>query len=140
MKQHISIVAALQIGFSLLYLVLGIFIFLLLAGIGFAVADETALLVLGAVGTLLATLFVAISVPGILAGIGLFYRQNWARFVVIIISVFDLFSFPFGTILGVYSIWVMTHEESVAFLTGQQIEESQSQQSAYVEPSETQTV
>ena len=47
------------------------------------------------------------AVPGILGGIGLLQRWNWARYLCLVVGFFDLFSFPVGTALGGYSFWVL---------------------------------
>ena len=47
-----------------------------------------------------------ISVPTLIAGIALVARQSWAPLFAMIIGCFKLFSFPFGTALGIYAIWV----------------------------------
>jgi hypothetical protein len=41
------------------------------------------------------------------AGIGLLTVQPWARLVAIITGVIELISFPLGTALGIYSLWVL---------------------------------
>jgi phage shock protein PspC (stress-responsive transcriptional regulator) len=56
---------------------------------------------------------VVLSIPGIIAGIGLFKRKEWARILTLIISVLDLVNFPFGTAVGVYSIWALVQPEVV---------------------------
>jgi hypothetical protein len=54
-----------------------------------------------------------LSIPGIIAGIGLFKRKEWARILTLIISVLDLINFPIGTAVGVYSIWALVQPEVV---------------------------
>lgn len=46
------------------------------------------------------------AVASLIAGIGLLERQNWARPLVLILAFIALFSIPFGTALGVYTLWV----------------------------------
>jgi hypothetical protein len=48
------------------------------------------------------------AVGGFLAGWGLLNRQPWARMLAIILGVISLFfHIPFGTALGVYTLWVL---------------------------------
>ncbi len=47
-----------------------------------------------------------ISIPSLIAGIGLLNKQGWAMILVLILGCLKLFSFPIGTAIGVYSIWV----------------------------------
>jgi hypothetical protein len=66
------------------------------------------------VGTMLAFAFGCLSLPGLAAGIGLLKYQNWARILNLILSVLDLFAVPVGTLVGVYSIWVLAQRETEA--------------------------
>ena len=53
-----------------------------------------------------AVIIIFFSIPAIIAGIGLLYKQSWALVLALILGCFKLFSFPIGTALGVYTIWV----------------------------------
>jgi hypothetical protein len=54
-----------------------------------------------------------LELPGLAAGWGLLTYRPWARPLDIALSVFDLFSIPIGTAVGVYSLWVMFRPETV---------------------------
>ena len=43
---------------------------------------------------------------------GLFQRQPWARMLGIILGVIMLIRIPFGTALGIYTLWVLAPESS----------------------------
>jgi hypothetical protein len=113
MEQHIKAVAALTIGLSVLCILIGLFLFTLLAGIGFLADDEEASVVLVAVGSFLAFFLLILSIPGIIGGIGLFKRKEWARILVLVLSVMQLINFPIGTGIGIYSIWVLIQKETI---------------------------
>jgi hypothetical protein len=49
----------------------------------------------------------------LIGGYGLLKYWNWARILVIVIAILNLFNFPFGTALGVYSLWVLFKPEVV---------------------------
>jgi hypothetical protein len=51
------------------------------------------------------------SIPSIITGIGLLNKQEWALIVALILGCFKLFSFPFGTMIGVYAIWVYAEDQ-----------------------------
>jgi hypothetical protein len=51
-------------------------------------------------------------VLGILAGWGLLERQPWARTLAIVLGFFALFHFGVGTVLGIYTLWVLLPAES----------------------------
>lgn len=48
---------------------------------------------------------------GVCVGLGLIQRQPWARIVAIVLGVLALFHPPFGTALGIYTLWVLLADE-----------------------------
>ncbi|MCU0357810.1 MAG: hypothetical protein MUE95_09530 [Cyclobacteriaceae bacterium] len=54
------------------------------------------------------------SVPTIIAGIGLLQNKSWALMLALIMGCFKLFSFPIGTALGIYAIWVYAESNKPA--------------------------
>ena len=113
MEKHVTAVAALHVGLSILGILLGIFLFVLLTGIGVIAQEKEALFILSTIGTGVGLFLLIISVPGIIGGIGLFKRKEWARILVLILSAIDLLNIPIGTALGIYSIWVLVQKETV---------------------------
>lgn len=114
MEKHINTVAALQIGLCIfnLLVILTIYSFLRIAG---SVIDEPeADMILNIIAKVGATILVLLSIPGIIAALGLYRRKEWARILTLILSVIGIFNFPFGTAIGIYSIWVLIQPESVA--------------------------
>ena len=104
MEKHINIVAALQIGFSILGLIIGGLIFTILFFVGDFVDDAEAQAVLTIIANVVMIVIVIISIPGIIAGIGLLKRKEWARILTLILSVINLINFPVGTTINAYSI------------------------------------
>jgi riboflavin transporter FmnP len=113
MEKHLTAVAALQVGLSILGVLLGIFVFVLLTGIGVIAQEKEALFILSTIGTGVGVFFLVISVPGIIGGVGLFKRKEWARILVVILAAINLLNIPFGTALGIYSIWVLVQEDTI---------------------------
>ena len=113
MKKHITAVAALRIGFGVLGILMGFALFALLSGIGTFADDHNAQFVLWMVGTALGAFLILISIPGIIAGIGLLKFKEWARILTLIISAIDLINIPFGTAIGIYSIWALVQDETI---------------------------
>lgn len=52
------------------------------------------------------------AVLNLIAGWGLFDRQPWARTLAIVLACFNLLNMPFGTALGVYTLWVLLPAKS----------------------------
>lgn len=61
---------------------------------------------------LVGTIALAKGVLGVVAGWGLLQRDSWARSVAIVASFLALISVPFGTAIGVYTLWVLLPENS----------------------------
>jgi hypothetical protein len=117
MEKHLTLVAALNIGLSAFALVIGFLVFFLLGGIGAASDDPEALVVLSIVGFVVFAVLFLISIPALIGGIGLLKRRNWARVLLMIISAVNLINVPFGTALGVYTLWVLLQEETQRMFT-----------------------
>ena len=49
---------------------------------------------------------------GFAAGWGLLQREPWARMLTLIVAFISLFNVPFGTALGIYSLWVLLPTQS----------------------------
>jgi hypothetical protein len=113
MERHIKVVAALQIGYSILGIFIGILLFTVFHLIGDFSGDHEAEFVLSIIANVMITMFAVLSIPGIIAGMGLFKRKEWARILTLILSVLHLLSFPIGTAVGVYSIWALVQPEVV---------------------------
>jgi hypothetical protein len=57
-------------------------------------------------------IFILLSgVLSVLAGWGLLMLKEWARWLGIILSIFSLFAFPIGTVIGVLIIWYLLRED-----------------------------
>jgi len=113
MEKHIPIVGTLWIVFSVLWILLAVFLFVILAGAGMVSGDENAMAILAIIGSFIAFFLIVISIPGIVGGIWLMKRKEWARILVLILAFLNLLNVPFGTALGVYSIWALMNSEMV---------------------------
>jgi hypothetical protein len=59
--------------------------------------------------------FIAIKAgASLIAGIGLLERQTWARPLVLVVAFVALFSIPFGTAGGIYTLWVFMTPQAEA--------------------------
>jgi hypothetical protein len=119
MAQHVKILGVLHIVFGGLGVLAAIIVLLIFGGIsafvglsGHSADSATAAPILGVIGGFVFILVMALSLPGLIAGIGLLQFRSWARLTTIILSAFDLLSVPFGTALGVYGLWVMLNPET----------------------------
>ncbi len=50
------------------------------------------------------------AVPSIVGGVALLNEKKWALTLLLILGCFKLFSFPIGTAIGIYTIWVYAEQ------------------------------
>ena len=62
--------------------------------------------------TVLGILILAKSAIGFFAGWGLLHREPYARVLALVLAFISLFNIPFGTAVGVYTMWVLLPQES----------------------------
>ncbi|UCE19549.1 MAG: hypothetical protein JSV84_04180 [Gemmatimonadota bacterium] len=113
MEKHVTLVAAIYIGFGALCILIGMSVFVAAVGGGILSGDPQAMALTSTVGTTIAGFFIVLSVPEIIGSLGLLKRKSWARILVLILAATDLIFIPIGTAIGVYSIWVLLHDETV---------------------------
>ena len=124
MTTHVKVVAVLFIALSALGICAALFVGLAFgtaSGIVAANADAdaaVALPIIGVAGTALTVFLLAISLPGLIAGIGLLNLKPWARIVGIVLAIINLINIPIGTIFGGYALWVLLNKETEALFSG----------------------
>lgn len=118
-ESHIQLVGILHLVHSGLVILIGLFVFGLLTGIGVFSQDEDALLVLGIVGTVAVGFLLLVSIPGIIGGIALLRHARWSRIFMIVIGALKLIDIPFGTALGAYTIYALLRPDVIAILDPQ---------------------
>ena len=124
MASHVRALAILQIVYSSFGLLLAVIVFVLFGGIAAIVGlnasvDDSvvAVPILAVIGGVASSVLMVLSLPRLIAGIGLLKYQNWARILTLVISVLGLVDFPIGTALGAYGLWVLTHRDVSPFFT-----------------------
>jgi hypothetical protein len=114
MSTHVKIIGWLHIIFGLFGLLTAFAVF---GGglLGGMFANSAAGMVgIGMLGTFAAVLVAALAIPGLIGGYGLLKHYSWARILMIVIAILQLIHFPFGTILGIYTLWVLLSAEGAA--------------------------
>jgi len=86
--------------------------FVAITGGGLISGDETAIRITSLVGTLVGGFITLVSVPGIVAGWGLLKFKAWARILTLVLGLLNLPGFPVGTLLGIYTIWILLDNET----------------------------
>lgn len=114
---HIAVLGWLYVVGHAIFLLIGLFIFMLLAGIGVVSGDSTAMMVLSIIGTAVGLVLVILAIPGLVAGYGLLTRKSWGRTLAIVVGILSLINFPLGTAVGIYTLWVLFQEEATDYFT-----------------------
>ncbi len=126
MEKHIKLVAILNIVYRCLSVIVAIALFVLSAVFGRIVdflerrgdlhaedVPRELLDIVPIVFVVIGSLMVVISIVAVIGSIGVLKRQEWGRIVLIVVSFFNLIQVPLGTVLGVYSLWVLLNDEIV---------------------------
>lgn len=106
MKKHIQIIGVLHLILGVLQLISTFLVMTI---------DISSLIKVAESNTKLLTVaLIFLSILSFLGSIGLLMYKSWARYLIIILSFISLLFFPIGTIIGVYSIWILFKKEVIA--------------------------
>ena len=118
MATHVKVLGIIHIVFGALGVIGAIIILAVFGGLAGLVGTSAesgagvAVPLLGGIGGLIFLLILAISLPGLVVGIGLVEFRSWARVAGVVLSAIHLINIPFGTALGVYGLWALTNPET----------------------------
>jgi hypothetical protein len=112
LHNHLSLLGTLWIVVGAFFLIPSLGLFFASTAAHLVIHDSIVGRTLGPlVLTLLGGTFLLVGAGGILVGVGLRNRQSWARVVAIVLGIIALVHFPFGTALGIYTLWVLVADE-----------------------------
>ena len=119
MHTHIRVLAILQIVYASLGLLVAAFVLMIFGGIATVVGVSAdihdslvAVPILAIIGSVGAGIIAILSLPRLIAGLGLLYEKEWARIFTMIVSIIGLVDVPVGTALGIYGLWVTTRYDN----------------------------
>lgn len=115
MRTHLTILAVLYILTSLGELFVALAVFGVTAGAG-VVVDGPAALLVPILGSLVGVFFLILALPGLALAYGLLKATSWAWILGLILGALNLFNVPIGTILGIYTLYVLTRTETKLLL------------------------
>ncbi|MCJ7737805.1 MAG: hypothetical protein MUQ10_10925 [Anaerolineae bacterium] len=125
MKKHVTVIGVLHIGRSVVQLLVGFIVMVTLVGSGIISQDRVAVPILTGMGLLVGFTLFIVAVPGLVGGIFLLRYKQWARILVMVVSVMGLTSIPIGTAIGVYTIWALMQDETERMCCGDRGVDSQ---------------
>jgi len=112
MRDHLKVLGWLYAASGALAVLLGIGLAMLFGAAGIVTGDADGGMVIGGFGFLLAMFVAALGLPSVICGWALLNYRPWSRTLGIVLSALQLASFPFGTALGGYGLWVLLNDES----------------------------
>ncbi len=126
MERHVHLAGVLNIVYRSMTILEALVFFVLSLGfrhlVGFLVRsdsiapDEIPMEILDIVPAILlfvAAIVLVVSILGIVGAAGVLKKKEWARIVLLVVSFFNLLRVPVGTVLGIYSIWVLMNSRTI---------------------------
>jgi uncharacterized membrane protein (DUF2068 family) len=109
------VVGAIHIGFGVIGLIVAMGLFFVFNfAKGMVGGDEVPTMVLSFLSVSLPLLVGFMSTLGLVGGIGLLTFKSWARYLVIVVAALGCLNIPIGTLKGVYSLWVLLQDDTIA--------------------------
>lgn len=117
METNIKVLGWLHIALGIIGLLVGVLVFLILMTVGVAIREEPVLPIMTMVALIVLGIMAVLSVPGIIVGVGLIQFRPWARVLALVLALFNLMNFPFGTVLAIYTaLSLLVHDADQIFM------------------------
>ena len=117
MEKHVNILGIINIVFGFMGLI-GSSIVLVIFIAGGVLANieggqENVMALVVIIGTIISGIIIITALPSIIAGFGLLKYKSWARILAVVVAALNLFNFPLGTGLSIYTFWVLFNDETI---------------------------
>ena len=111
-EEHVHLLGLLWLAFSAFNVIGGVVLYVIANTLfahmhEFGVPPEAPTGFLRPLLSVIAIFILAKAAGGFVAGWGLMQREAWARVVAVVLAFISLFNIPFGTAIGVYTMWVL---------------------------------
>jgi hypothetical protein len=107
MGKHVRILGWLHIVLGVIDLLIGMAAFGIISGVGVLSGDPGAFGIMALIGSFAGAFMLIMALPNLLCGLGLL--RNWGGWVIIlavILGIFNMLKFPFGTAIAGYTFWI----------------------------------
>ena len=112
MEQHVTILGVLHIAWAAVEIMVALIVFAAVAGGGVLSGDVEVMTITTTVGFIISFLFLIFAIPGLIGGIALVQHREWGRILTLVLGFLRMLCIPLGTILGIYTIWVLLSEDA----------------------------
>jgi hypothetical protein len=107
MQKHILAVGILHIGLGLMRFCTAPIILAILFFSGILKDQQNVFNIFAIVTAVISLVNMLFALPQIIGGFGLIKHYKWSRYLIILISVINLFSIPIGILIGLYSLVIL---------------------------------
>ncbi len=114
MKTHHQLAAILNMAAGAFYLLAAIAVLIFMGMTGVIVAthgEHQGAGILGIITVAIVCFLAVLGLPSVVGGWALLVGKSWAKPLLLVLSILHLPNIPFGTALGVYTLWVLLSEE-----------------------------
>jgi hypothetical protein len=115
-QEHVHLLGILWLAISAMNTIGGVVLYIvantLMAHLHEMGAPEAPTAFLRPLLSVVAIFILAKAACGFIAGWGLLQREPWARVIALVLGFLSLFNIPFGTAVGVYTLWVLLPVQS----------------------------
>lgn len=117
MQTHLTVIGAIYSALGAILLGIAAIAVVAIAGGGLISGDPQAIAITSTVSGFVGVLLLIPAVPFLVGGIGLLKGAAWSRIVVLVLGCLCLLAVPLGTILGIYTILMLSKPEAVELLS-----------------------
>ena len=118
MRTHLNILAVLYLLTSIGEVLAGTALIGLASFGGMLTGDPFLFSLIASIGSVVGFFLILIGLPAIFLAFGLWKLRPWARILGFVLGVLNLLNPPLGTLLGIYTLWVLTRDEATDLLEG----------------------
>ena len=112
MRTHLNVLAILYLLTSIGEVLAGMALIGVASVGGLVTGDFFLWSVIAGLGSLFGAFLIMVGLPGLFLAYGLWRLRWWARPLGFVLGILNLLNPPLGTILGIYTIWVLLKDET----------------------------
>ena len=110
MNTHITILGIVYTVFGAFGILVSFLLILIFTPGGSHSIYSDSMLLNSELGKVISWVWLIVSIPAFIGGLGMFKRMKWARITIMFVAAIQLINFPFGT--GIYTFWTLLNEEA----------------------------
>lgn len=121
MDQHVTILGVLHIAWSALGILIAMVIFAAITGGGMLSGDIEVMTITTTIGFIIASFLLIVNLPGLIGGVAILKHYQWGRILTLVVGFLHILNVPFGTFLGIYTLWVLLNDDTRRIFNSERI-------------------